>query len=96
MPPLKWTPHALECVRGLYDFLAGKDRDAARQAISAIRARIALLAANPGLGRPAADLEPEHRELLVPFGATGYVVLYHADPGLILVLAVRHQKEIGY
>ena len=96
MPPLKWTPHALECVRELYDFLAGKDRDAARQAISAIRGKTALLAANPGLGRPAADLEPEHRELLVPFGATGYVVLYHFDPDLILILAVRHQKEISY
>ena len=96
MPPLKWTPHALDCVRELYEFLAGKGQDAARQAISAIRAKTALLPVNPALGRPAPDLEPEHRELLVPFGATGYIVLYHADPNVLLVLAVRHQKEIGY
>ena len=96
MPSLKWTPNALHCVRELYDFLTEKDQAAARLAISAIRKKVALLAVNPNIGRPAVDLDPEHRELLVPFGATGYVVLYHTTSDLILVLAVRHQKEVGY
>lgn len=96
MPPLKWTPRALACVRELFDFLAGKDVDAARLAVSAIRKKVALLAQSPSIGRPALDLEPEHRELLVSFGANGYVVLYHATPDLILILSVRHQKEVGY
>jgi toxin ParE1/3/4 len=42
------------------------------------------------------DLEAEHRELLIPFGAAGYVLLYRVDGDDVLVLAVRHQKEVGY
>lgn len=34
------------------------------------------------------------RELIVPFGDTGYVVLYEiASASSVLVLAVRHQRE---
>lgn len=36
-----------------------------------------LLERFPQAGRPAEDLEPEHRELLIPFGGAGYVLLYH-------------------
>jgi len=37
------------------------------------------------------------RELIIPFGATGYVALYEiANPTLVLVLAVRHQREEDY
>jgi len=96
VPHLKWTPYALGCVRKLYDYLAEKDTDAARMAISAIRKKAAMLSVNPGIGRPSDDLEPEQRELFIPFGASGYVLLYHAEQDLILVLAIRHQKEIGY
>jgi len=47
-------------------------------------------------GRPADDLDPEHRELLIPFGASGYVIVYEVYADSVLVLAVRHQKEAGY
>lgn len=52
----------------------------------------------PNAGPPAADMEPEHRELLIPFGVAGYVLLYRfdADSAAVTVLAVRHQKEAGY
>ena len=34
------------------------------------------------------------RELIIPFGATGYVALYEmADASTVVVLAVRHQRE---
>jgi plasmid stabilization system protein ParE len=37
------------------------------------------------------------RELVVPCGATGYVVLYEIEPGQrVLVLALRHQLEQDY
>jgi toxin ParE1/3/4 len=55
-----------------------------------------ILEIYPGAGRPADDLEPEHRELIVPFGASGYVLLYEIINDTIIVLAVRHQKEVGY
>jgi len=96
MPSVKWSAHAIRCVQDLHAFLSEKDSDAARQAVGVIRARAALLARHPSLGRPAWDLEPEHRELFIPFGASGYVLLYHAQSQEILVLAVRHQKEVEF
>ena len=50
----------------------------------------------PNAGRPADDLEPEHRELLVPFGASGYIIVYEVTENTVTVLAVKHQKECGY
>jgi hypothetical protein len=43
------------------------------------------------------DLEAGHRELLVPVGTSGYVLLYSytKDSG-VTVLAVRLQLEAGY
>jgi hypothetical protein len=37
------------------------------------------------------------RELVIPFGASGYVLKYEiASPQLVVVLAVRHQHETDY
>ena len=48
-----------------------------------------------GSGRKnAAANDPRLRELLVPFGAAGYVVLFEIeDAQTVTVLAVRHQRE---
>ena len=92
-----WSPRSLECVQRLYNFLAEKDIDAAKAAAVLILKHADLLEKFPQAGRPADDLEPEHRELLIPFGGAGYVLLYHfADSGdAVTVLAIRHQKEVG-
>ena len=92
-----WTPHARACLLKLYAFLAEKDADAARRAMGLIQGKARLLAGFPNAGRPAADLEPEHRELPVPFGASGYVLLYSYNPDSgVAVLAVRHQFEVDF
>ena len=65
-------------------------------AIKAIREKALLLEQFPNAGKPAGDLDPEHRELLVPFGVSGYVMVYEVHADRVLVLAVRHQKESGY
>lgn len=93
---LVWSPAALLSVQRLYRFLVEKDRDAAQAAVGAIRKYAAILEKFPNAGRPAADLEPEHRELLIPFGGSGYVLVYEVQAETLLVLAVRHQKEAGY
>lgn len=37
------------------------------------------------------------RELIIPFGASGYVALYEIDgPASVLLLAIRHQREEDY
>jgi len=100
MPRLKlvWLPDALLDVQRAYRFLAQKDKDAAKVAAGAIRKQAALLTKFPGAGRPADDLDPEHRELLIPFGVSGYILVYevNVDDAFIVILAVRHQKEAGY
>ena len=96
MPRLIWAPAALRDVQRLYRFLAPKNADAARMAVKTIRESVQILALQPGMGRPAQDMEPEYREWPIDFGHSGYLALYHFDGQTILIVAVRHQKELDY
>lgn len=66
-------------------------------AAQAIQAQFTLLEAEPAIGRPF-ELAEELRELLIPFGESGYVALYRLDEvaDVVYLLAFRHQKEAGY
>lgn len=96
MPRLIWTPQALADVQRLYRFLASKNIDAARRAVQAMRQGARVLAFQPAMGRPIEDLPVEFREWLIDFGDSGYVARYRLDGDVIVVLAVRHQKEAGF
>jgi len=78
-------------------FLAEKNPHASKRAAQAISQAFELLASSPCMGRPLVDL-PDLRELIIPFGESGYTALYRYDLGteVIVVLAFRHQKEAGY
>ncbi|MDP9838109.1 plasmid stabilization system protein ParE [Neorhizobium huautlense] len=56
-----------------------------------------MLEQSPEIGRPASGTE-SLRELLIPFGHSGYVALYRFHPAedIIYILAFRHQREAGY
>lgn len=79
----------------LYRFLATRDQGAAQRAVKAIRAGVKILAAHPEAGRPVESMEPEYREWLMDFGGSGYVALYRYDGETALIVAVRHQREVG-
>lgn len=96
MPRLIWTPQALADVQRLYRFLASKNLDAAQRAVQTIRQGVKVLTLQPGMGRPIEDLPVEFREWLIDFGDSGYVARYRLDVDVIVVLAVRHQKEAGF
>lgn len=96
MPRLIWTPNALADVQRLYRWLSDKDADAARRAVTAIRAGVRILAHSPRIGRPVEDMDSEYRERLIDFGNSGYVVLYRVEGETAAILAVRYQKEAGY
>lgn len=65
-------------------------------AIEAIRRGCQFLAVSPFSCRKA-DNSPFVRELIVPFGATGYVVLFEIKTaGRIHIGAIRHQRESDY
>jgi plasmid stabilization system protein ParE len=78
-------------------FLAEKNPQAAMRAGLAIEHQFALLETEPEMGRPLDDL-PELRELIIPFGGSGYVALcrHEVNSDSMYVLAFRHQKEAGY
>lgn len=96
MPRLIWSPPALLDIQRLYRFLAEKNIDAAKRAVKAIREGVKVVAQQPGMGRPVQDMEPQYREWLIDFGDSGYIALYHYDGQTAVIVAVRHQKEVGY
>lgn len=68
---------------------------AAADALRLIREALVILERHPMIGRPA---ESGLRELVISHGSTGYVALYDfLEPtDLVVVLAIRHQRESGY
>lgn len=76
-------------------FLNEKNPLAAKRAAQAIQQQLTLLENNPNIGRPMDEL-PELRELIIPFGDSGYVTLYRFERNEIYILSFRHQKEAGY
>ena len=96
MPRLIWTPSALLGVQRLYRFLVVKNPDAARRAVKAIRQGVKVLEQQPKVGRPVEEMDNEYRDWIIDFGDSGYVARYRVDPQFVSVLAVRHQKEVGF
>jgi plasmid stabilization system protein ParE len=96
MSRLIWSPSALLDVQRLYRFLAHKNSEAANRAVQAIRQGVKVLEQQPGLGRPVEDMDDEFRDWIIDFGDSGYVARYRVDQQSITILAVRHQKEVGF
>lgn len=96
MPRLIWSPASLRDVQRLYRFLAGKNPAAAQRAIVLIRTSMKIVEQHPEIGRPAEGMDPAYREWLIDFGGSGYVALYRLDGPTAVMLAVKHQKEVGY
>jgi plasmid stabilization system protein ParE len=70
--------------------------DAAKRAIKTVRQGVKVLGHQPRIGRPIEDLPDEFREWLIDFGDSGYVVRYRIDADAVTILAVGHQKEVGF
>jgi len=95
MSRLIWSPAALLDVQRLYRFLAPKNIDAAKRAVTAMRRGVRVLGQQPGIGRPIDEMPDEFREWIIDFGDSGYVARYRLDSDVVTILAVRHQKEVG-
>jgi plasmid stabilization system protein ParE len=96
MPQVRYTPGAIRDLQGLRDFLRPKNPVAARRAAEAIMKAVQVLGLQPHIGRPVEDLPEEFREWMIDFGDSGYVARYRIDADAITILAVRHQKEVGF
>ncbi|WP_232462165.1 type II toxin-antitoxin system RelE/ParE family toxin [Neisseria chenwenguii] len=87
------TEHATADLRRLYDFLAPKNEQAARNAVKAVKDALAGLAQFPATGR---FFDDEYREWPVSFGDAGYTVLYRMDSEIVVIVAIKHQRELSY
>ena len=96
MPRLNWSPTALLDVQRLYRFLAPQNLDAAKRAARAIRQGLKVLEKQPGMGRPVEEMNDEFRDWIIDFGDSGYVARYRVETDAVTILAVRHQKEVGF
>ena len=99
---VRFSAAAEDDLARLFDFLLDRaetfeDLALAQAAIEAVRsAALNPLAATPYSFRKAGN-SPTRRELIIPFGASGYVALYEiASPSSVVVLALRHQREEDY
>lgn len=98
---VRFTGTAREDLTRLYDFLLDRattvdELDDAERAQAALADGLSSLRRTPFIYRKA-GADPFLRELLIPFGRSGYVVLFEIEDAFtVTVLAVRHQLEDDY
>lgn len=90
MRSVEFSPEARRDLTRLEGWLAPMTPTAAERAIRTLIAAARSLAEFPERGaRVRADL----RELIVPFGSTGYVLHYEVRPSRILIARIYHALE---
>lgn len=97
MPHVRLSARAQSDLSRLHTFLVSKDINAAKRATPVIRKAFMPLTHAPMMGSPVEDSE-DLRELVVDFGASGYLALYRFEPALdaVTILAIKHQREDDY
>lgn len=94
---VRYTRAARDDLVRLYQFLLERDPQAATQAREAIGKSIGFLQEFPFTCRKAVPDNPFLREMVIPFGATGYVALFEIENSeTVTILATRHQREDDY
>ena len=86
---------AADDLEALVDFLVSDMPEHAAQTVDLIMDALNILQDHPNIGR---TLELPLRELVISRGRTGYVALYEYDAqaDVVVVLAIRHQRQAGY
>ena len=99
---VRYTAAARDDLLRLFDFLLERAQtveefDAAQGAIDALCTAVeGHLSRSPFIFRKAGS-SPFLRELIIPFGNSGYVALYEIEGAdTVNILAVRHQLEDDY
>jgi plasmid stabilization system protein ParE len=94
MPQIIFTRRAQIDLERLKSFLATESPRAAKNAVNALKTAFLLIHKHPRIGKMQADAN--QHDLIVPFGASGYIIRYELREEIILILAIRHQKEVGF
>jgi plasmid stabilization system protein ParE len=97
---VRFTEAAETDLLRLYEFILSKEQtdwSQASRALDAIKSAIRSLELSPFSYRKASPGNPFLRELIIPFGSSGYVALFEIeDEQTVTILAVRHQLEEDY
>jgi plasmid stabilization system protein ParE len=94
---------AAEDLEQLFDFALQRELDSATgdlniadKAVQAIKDGIAFFSTSPFASRKV-GASSFVRELIIPFGHTGYVALFEVvDNSTVIIGAIRHQREDDY
>lgn len=100
---VRLTLEAAKDLEQLFDFVLERelqrndgDLELAERALQAIKNGISSLRTSPFTCRKASQ-SPFMRELVIPFGRSGYVALFEiVDSENVVIAAVRHQLEDDY
>lgn len=100
---VEFSEAAAEDLEQLFDFALQRELDSATgdldvpdRAVQAIKQGMAFLASSPFACRKAGN-SSFIRELIIPFGRTGYVALFEiVDSSTVIIGAIRHQREDDY
>ena len=95
MARIIYSLSALASLERLTNFLYDENPIEAAKTVNLITEALQILENHPLMGRPA---EQGLRELVISRGKSGYLALYSYEhrQDMILILAVRHQREAGY
>ncbi len=95
MAQVVYAGRALDHLEQAFDFIRRENPAAATDAVRAITSAVTLLAEHPLAGR---RVHGEIREMVISYGATGFIALYRFVPWRqeVRILVVRHQRELGY
>ena len=98
---VRYSASARDDLKRLYKYLLDRattveELDLAEPALGTIIRLVDSLGHSPFIYRKAGP-NPFFRELLIPFGNSGYVALFEIeDASTVTILAVRHQLEDDY
>lgn len=100
---VEFSQAAAEDLERLFDFALQReldsesgDLDIPDRAVQAIKDGMAFLKSSPFACRKAGN-SPFVRELVIPFGSTGYVALFEVvESNTVIIGAIRHQREDDY
>ncbi|MBK8536136.1 MAG: type II toxin-antitoxin system RelE/ParE family toxin [Candidatus Competibacteraceae bacterium] len=94
---VRYTKTAREDLRRWYGLLLERDLPAARRAREVIGKSVELLREFPFTCRKPLSDNHFLREMVIPFGAAGYVALFEIeDNATVTILAIRYQREEDY
>ena len=98
---VRYSASARDDLKRLYEYLldratTAEDLDLAERALVTLVGSVDSLGRSPFIYRKAGP-SPFLRELLIPFGNSGYVALFEIeDASTVTILAMRHQLEDDY